>query len=193
MTPPTAESPQKLNVETVIRNATQRAGIAAILPRGPSRDELVAPRRDSKGMGGYRSWPTSDEVYRKHTPTILARIEERRAKLEALTGQKFERVYLAGSSAGGYYTGHLAIRGDFVADGYAALSGGSPRPATSLMKLPKKAFYVGYGTQDQVGADAEALGALFKKAGWKVMIAAHETTHGAREIYLDEAFKLFAE
>src|SRR5262249_5769962 len=39
--PPGPESPEKRTVETVVANAARRAGVAALVPRGPSRDELA--------------------------------------------------------------------------------------------------------------------------------------------------------
>jgi predicted esterase len=189
--PPTAESPEKRAVETVVANAARRAGIAALVPRGDSRDALAAPARDSMGLGTYRTWPTGDDTYRRHARRLVDRIAEHRRALEALAGAPFERVFLGGSSAGAYFVAHLALRGDFPADGYAVLSGGSGRPAPRLGELPKSALYVGYGDGDIVGARAEEVAAQARAAGWKVRVAVHHTGHGSREVYLDEAFALF--
>jgi predicted esterase len=188
--PPDLESPEKRAVETVVRNAAQRAGIAALVPRGPTRAELAAPGRDDKGMGHYRSWPTGDESYSRHAKRLVGRIEALRRAVEALAGASFERVYLGGSSAGGYFTGYLMLRGDFAADGYAVLSGGSARPMAR--DLPKRALYVGYGDGDVVGEKAEALAAQVRRAEWSVRVSKLHTGHGARERYLDEAFAFFA-
>jgi predicted esterase len=188
--PPDRESPEKRNVERVVANAARRAGVAALVPRGPSRDELAAGR-DAKGMGHYRSWPTSDDAYQRHARRLVDRIAALRHALEELAGAPFERVYLGGSSAGAYFAAHLALRGDFEADGFAILSGGSGRPAPRLGEMPKKPVYVGYGDGDLVGAKAQALAAQVRAAGWDVRVAVHHTGHGAREVYLDEAFAFF--
>lgn len=191
LTPPGVESHEKRTVQTVVANAARRAGVAALVPRGPTRNELAAPARDAKGMGAYRSWPTSDDAYGKHARRLVDRMQAQQRALEALIGAPFERVYLGGSSAGAYFVGHLALRGDFLADGFAVLSGGSSRAAPRLSELPKRPLYIGYGDGDVVGAKAEELARQARAAGWNVRVAMHHTGHGSREVYLDEAFALF--
>jgi predicted esterase len=189
--PPTPESPEKRGVETVVAKASRRAGVAALLLRGPSRDELAAPAPDPKGLGAYRSWPTSDGVYRAHARAQVERMHAAQRALEALVGAPFQRVFLGGSSAGAYFVGHLALRGDFPADGYLVLSGGSGRPAPALSELEKRLLYVGYGDGDITGPKAEEVARQARAAGWKVKVAMHHTGHGSREVYLDEAFAFF--
>jgi predicted esterase len=189
--PPNVESPEKRKVETVIANAARRAGVAALVPRGPSRDELAAPARDAKGLGAYRTWPTGDDTYHRHARRLVEHIDAQRKALEALAGARFERVFLGGSSAGAYFVAHLALRGEFPADGYAVISGGSGRPAPRLAELPKRPLYVGYGDGDIVGPKAEEVAAQARAAGWNVRVSVHHTGHGSREVYLDEAFALF--
>jgi predicted esterase len=185
------DSPEKRGVETVVAKASRRAGVAALVPRGPTRDELAAPGRDPKGLGDHRSWPTSDGAYRQHALALVERINAKRRALEALAGAPFERVYLGGSSAGAYFVGHLALRGDFPADGYLVLSGGSARPAKGLSEREKGRLYVGYGDGDIVGPKANEVARQARSAGWEVMVAMHHTGHGSREVYLDEAFAFF--
>lgn len=189
--PPGAESPEKRGVETVVANAARRAGVAALVPRGPTRAELAAPLRDPKGLDGYRTWPTGDDTYRRHARRLVEHIEAQRRALEALVGTRFERVFLGGSSAGAYFVAHLALRGDFPADGFAVLSGGSGRPSPRLSDLPRRPLYVGYGDGDVTGAKAEEVAAQARAAGWSVRVARHHTGHGSREVYLDEAFAFF--
>jgi predicted esterase len=189
--PPGPESPEKRAVETVVANAARRAGVAALVPRGPSRDEMAAPARDEKGLGAYRSWPTGDDTYHRHARRLVDHIASKRRALEALIGKPFERVFLGGSSAGAYFVAHLALRGDFPADGYAVISGGSGRPAPRLPELPKRPLYVGYGDGDIVGPKAREVAAQARAAGWNVRVAMHHTGHGSREVYLDEAFAFF--
>lgn len=191
LTPPGVESNEKRTVQTVVVNSARRAGIAALVPRGPTRDELASPARDAKGLGSYRSWPTSDDAYGRHARRLVERIRAHQRALETLIGAPFERVYLGGSSAGAYFVGHLAIRGDFLADGFAVISGGSSRPAPRLAALPKRPLYIGFGDGDIVGATAEELAKQARAAGWNVRVAMHHTGHGSREFYLDEAFALF--
>jgi predicted esterase len=189
--PPDRESPEKRTVEMVVANAARRAGVAALLLRGPTRAELAAPAGDPKGLGAWRSWPTSDDAYHRHARHLVERIASRLRALEDLVGVPFERVFLGGSSAGAYFVGHLALRGDFPADGFAVISGGSARPAPRLGALPPRPLYVGYGDGDVVGARAEELAAEVRAAGWKVQVSVHHTGHGSREVYLDEAFRFF--
>lgn len=188
--PPGAGSPEQRNVETVVATAARRAGVAALVPRGPTRDELAAGR-DEKGLGHWRSWPTGDDAYRRHARALVDRIHALRRELEALVGTPFERVYLGGSSAGAYFVAHLALRGDFPADGFAVISGGSARPSPRLAELPHHPLYVGYGDGDIVGARAEELAREVRAAGWDVKVSVHHTGHGSREFYLDEAFAFF--
>jgi predicted esterase len=189
--PPDPESPEKRTVETVVANAARRAGVAALVPRGPTRGELAAPAHDSKGLDAWRSWPTDDDAHRRHARRLVEHIASRVHNLEALAGAPFERVFLGGSSAGAYFVAHLALRGEYPADGFAIISGGSSRPAPHLADLPKRPLYVGYGDGDIVGSRADQLAAQARAAGWNVRVSVHHTGHGSREVYLDEAFALF--
>ncbi len=179
--PPGRDSPQKTNFETVVANASRRAGVAAIMPRGWND---VAPKRIAK----WWAWPTNPGTFRQRTPAFVARVSELRAKLQALTGVRFERVWVAGSSSGAYYAAALALHGALPADGYGAMSGGSGGPTPALAGLAPRPFYVGFGRGDSVGPSARALGDALRAAKWPVQIAEHDVPHGAREVYLDEAF-----
>jgi predicted esterase len=179
--PPGRDSPQKTNFETVVANAARRAGAAAILPRGW---DDVAPKRIAR----WWAWPTNPGTFRQRTPAFVARVAELRARLEALTGARFERVWVAGSSSGAYYAAALALHGALPADGYGAMSGGSGGPTPELAGLPPRPFYVGFGRGDSVGPRARALGDALRAARWPVKVAEHDVPHGAREVYLDEAF-----
>ena len=112
-------------------------------------------------------------------------------KLEAALGT-FDRTYLAGSSSGAYFLTALALRGAVETDGYAAASGGATGLGASRASAAKKRpFYVGYASGDGTNAGPKALGAFLRAAGWPVRIAEHPGGHGAREVYLDEAFELW--
>jgi len=184
--PPEKTSVQKTNLETVLANAARRARAAALLPRGK---QGFAPR----GHDGWWGWPTGDRAYQRHAPELLAMISGKREKLERLAGAAFRRVYLAGSSSGAYFVAAVALHGSFPADGFAALSGGSGAVTPELAGLPPKPFYIGYGSQDSVGPGARSLSELLRRAGWPVKIAAHPVGHGAKEVYLDEAFAFWRE
>jgi predicted esterase len=179
--PPTKESRQKTNFEAVVANASGRARVAALLPRGDLG--LAGPK--------YREWwgwPTGEPGYRAHGARLVKKIGEKRAALERVAGARFERVYVAGSSAGAYFVAALALHGAIEADGFGAMSGGAGWRTPELAKLPPKRFYVGYGAYDSVASSARALGELLRAAGWPVRVAEHPLGHGAKEIYLDEAF-----
>ena len=178
--PPERTSRQKTNFETVVKSCAERAGVAALLPRG----ELgLAP----KGHSGWWGWPTSAAAHAEWTPRLREKVAAKRHKLEELVGQPFERVYVAGSSSGAYFTIALALNGELLAEGFGAISGASSsrRELSGVRATP---FYIGYGTRDTVGGAAQALGAQLTRAGWPVKVVAHPLPHGAAEIYLDEAF-----
>ncbi len=183
--PPEEKSALKSNLQKVVSSASQRAGVALILPRGI---QGLAPR----GHDGWWGWPTGEPAYSRHVGALTRRFEEARRTLEDAVGARFSHVYLAGSSSGAYFVTLLALRGDFAADGYAALSGGSRVALNHSRKVEPRPFYVGYGKQDSVGPGARALAELLRDRGWPVRIAAHPVGHGAREVYLDEAFAFWA-
>jgi predicted esterase len=184
--PPTKESEQKTNVETVVAEGARRAGIAALLPRG---QQGLAPR----GRNDWWGWPTNHASYEANAAAMVAVIAEKRKKLEGWVGLSFSRIYLAGSSSGAYFATRLALHGDIEADGFGAMSGGSVPEDTDLERLTPKPFYVGYGKSDPARRPAQALAALLRGAGWPVREAAHPVGHGAKAIYLEEAFAFFGE
>jgi predicted esterase len=177
--PPQATSTQKTNVQTVVANASRRAGVAALLPRGRRG---LAP----KGHDGWWGWPTTAAAYATLADELVAGFVEKRRKLEALTGRPFERLYVAGSSSGAYFVTALALNRAIAADGFGAMSGGAFRETTSR-SAPVVPFYVGYGTRDTVAESASRLAKRLREEGWPVELAAHPLPHGAAEVYLDEA------
>lgn len=184
--PPAKVSRQKTNYQTVVRQASRRAGIAALLPRGR---QGLAP----KGHNGWWSWPTSGESYRDLGRELIAELATKRQKLEALTGTPFTRVYVGGSSAGAYFVVALALSGDLRADGFAAIAGGAIRPGRDLSHLARAPFYVGYGIHDTVAESSRFLAQQLRRAGWPVLLVAHPLPHGSAEVYLDEAVAFFRE
>lgn len=179
--PPEKTSVQKTNYQAVVANASRRAGVAALMPRG---NQGLAP----KGIERWWGWPTAPSSYQRHGKELVERIERSRANLEEATGVRFERVYLAGSSAGAYFVATLAQRGGIEVDGFGAMSGGTSVLEPALARLRPRPVYIGYGLYDTVGESARELGRLLEKAKWPVRVAEHRVGHGAREVYLDEAF-----
>ncbi len=184
--PPERTSIQKTNFETVVANASRRAGIVALIPRGK---QGLAP----KGHERWWGWPTATPSYRKYGEGFAQVFIEKRARLEALVGVRFERTYVAGSSSGAYFAAALALHGGIDADGFGAISGGAGARTPELDGLPPKPVYVGFGTHDSVAGSARALAKLLQGAGWPVKVASHPVPHGAREIYLDEAIAFWRE
>jgi len=182
--PPSKQSAQKTHFETVVRNASRRAGVAALMPRGR---QGLAP----KGQESWWGWPTSSESYRAHARELIAGLAAKRQKLEVLIGAPFTRLYVGGSSSGAYFVVALAVTGELRADGFAALSGGALRAGVDLTQLERTPFYVGYGTLDTVAASSRSLAEQLRRANWPVLLAAHPLKHGTAEIYLDEAFAFF--
>ena len=190
--PPRPTSPQKENLMRTVKRACERAGAAALIPRGLLG---VGPR----SAPGYWAWPTGAKGYPEHMPSLVARFADAKLRLEARAGAPFERVYVAGSSNGAYFVSALALRGDlhakgFPVDGFGAMSGGSSGGRTPAALEGKRAvpFYVGFGSHDPDSkALGVALGRLLAAAKWPVKVSEHPLGHGAREVYLDEAFALW--
>lgn len=174
---------QKENVMSAVKNAAERAGAAAIVPRGM---QGVGP----SGSKDWWAWPTSPDAHAKHGPALVKRIEAAKAKLEAALGGPFAKTYLAGSSNGAYFAVNLALREEIAIDGLGAMSGGAPGSAV-LRKKPI-AVYIGFGTSDEPSKNGGlALAKITEAAGWKTKVAEHPFPHGAREIYIDEAFSFW--
>ncbi|WP_437587830.1 alpha/beta hydrolase [Sorangium sp. So ce1000] len=184
--PPGRGSAQKTNVETVVSRAARRAGVAALMPRGKVG---LAP----KGYASWRGWPTGALAYEKHAAGLVAMFAEKRRKLEELVGAPFSRVYVAGSSSGAYFAAALALHGGIDADGFGAMSGGGGHVTPELATLAPRPFYIGFGVYDTVGESARSLAGVLRGAGWPVRVAEHPVGHGAKEVYLDEAFAFWRE
>jgi predicted esterase len=182
--PPTKVSPQKTNFQSVVKAASRRAGVAALLPRGRAG---LAPA----SQRGWWGWPTSKASYQALAHELVAEIQDKRRQLERLTARKFQHVYLAGSSSGAYFVTALALHQALPADGYGIISGAADRADVELTNLPRTPIYIGFGTRDTVGDAARSLGARLERAGFPVKVAAHPLPHGTAEIYLDEAFAHF--
>jgi predicted esterase len=177
--PPVASSPQKENVMSSVLRASMRAGAAAIVPRGIRG---VGP----SGAKDWWAWPTSPRKHAELAPAIALRIGSAKKKLEEIVGAPFARTYLAGSSNGAYFATALALRGEIDVDALGAMSGGSASPIMRKRPLP---VYVGFGTYDEATKrGARALARAAEAVGWKTKLAEHPFGHGAREVYLDEAF-----
>jgi predicted esterase len=183
--PPAETSRIKTNFETVVKNAAERLHVVALLPRGK---QGIAP----PGHDGWWAWPTTGSAYDRYGAKLAEKMSAQRTKLEALLHRKFERVYLAGSSSGAYFVSALAVRGDFAADGYGVLSGGAPFWAPKIAELAPRPVYVGYGLFDTVKGSCSLLVAQLRRAKWPVQVSELETGHGARDVYLDEAFAFWA-
>jgi predicted esterase len=184
--PPEKSSVQKTAYQAVVAKASARANAAALLPRG---NQGLAP----KGLERWWGWPTSPNSYQRYGVELVGRIETARRDLERATGVRFERVYLAGSSSGAYFVATLAQRNGIRVDGFGALSGGTAVLAPALAAVEPRPVYIGFGSYDTVGESARALGKVFRDARWPVKVAEHKVGHGAREVYLDEAFPFWAE
>lgn len=180
--PPTRNSTQKTNLEAVVANASERAGVVALLPRG---ERGFAPRQ----YPGWWGWPTSKASYTRDGARFIEKIEAKRRALEVALKQRFTRVYLAGSSSGAYFVAAVALHGAMPqVDGFGVLSGGVGYATERLANLPKTPVYIGFGRNDSVASGARALAKRLERLGWPVEVAPHPVPHGAREIYLDEAF-----
>jgi predicted esterase len=185
--PPRDESPEKTKVQSVILKATQRAGVVALVPRG-------RPGFGPIGRRTWVGWPTTDPLYEKHAAEFVAEFAAAKKKLEVLTGVTFSPVYLAGSSSGAYFVARLALRGGIDVDGFGAMSGGTGAETMELARLAPKPFYIGYGKYDgYVRRAIPTLVDVLSRAHWPIRVAEHPVDHGAREVYLEEAFAFWRE
>ncbi|MBX3191885.1 MAG: hypothetical protein KF819_33145 [Labilithrix sp.] len=187
--PPLPTSTQKHTVHTIVMQASTRAGAAAIVPRGRRG---IGP----SGAKDWYAWPTAPATHAQHAAAIIARWIELKKKVEERAGAPFERTYLAGSSNGAYFIAALSMRSDldeggFAVDGFGAMSGGSAagKSAAALTGKTPRPYYVGFGTyDDETKVNAKSLVAVLTAAAWPLRVAEHAVGHGAKEIYLDEAF-----
>ncbi len=184
--PPEKTSVQKTTYQAVVANASRRAKAAALMPRGR---QGLAP----KGLEKWWGWPTSPGTYRRLAGELVDQIARARRDLEAASGVSFEHVYLAGSSSGAYFVATLAQLGGIEVDGFGAMSGGTAVTNPALRQLAPRPVYIGYGLYDTVGESARALAKLLRAERWPVRLAEHRVGHGAKEIYLDEAFPFWRE
>lgn len=188
--PPERESPQKTTVESAVREASERAGITALIPRG-------RPGLGPTFARTWWAWPTAPDAHTRTVDALVARWSALKKKLEAQNGAPFTRTYLAGSSNGAYFLAALALRGDcdrlgFPVDGYAAISGGAPGGLAVQAGRTRRPVYVGYGLYDgESPGGAKALALTFESAHWPVKRAPHPLGHGAHAVYLDEALAFF--
>lgn len=173
---------QRIVQGIVARNARSR-GYVALMPRG--RRGLGPPPTED-----WWAWPTTSQKHRQHAPDMIRSWNVARNSLQEKLGIKFDRTYLAGSSNGAFFATIVALNGEFDADGYGAMSGGSAagRSKAQIRATKRGPFYVGYGVYDELKPHPISLGQLLQAAGWPNRVAEHREGHGAREIYLDEAF-----
>ncbi len=188
--PPDGRSPQKTNVLRTVAASAKKVGVGALVPRGVRG---VGP----KGARDWLAWPTSPADHAKLARGLVERWSAAKKLLEARVGRAFARTYLAGSSNGAYFVTALALRGDleafgFHVDGLGAMSGGSASFGAAYGTTPKPPFYVGFGTYDaDTKKNVQSLVAVLTQARWPAKVAEHPLGHGAREVYLDEAFVLW--
>lgn len=177
--PPLPTSQQKETVEHAVLGAAEHAGAAALIPRG-IRGVGPAGARD------WYAWPTDPASHAQHAKALVARWAEAKKKLEGIAGAPFERTYLAGSSNGAYFLSALALEGAAF-DGFGAMSGGAT--GGRAPKGDVHPFFIGFGTyDDEVKKGARELETVLKNARWPVKVAEHPFGHGARQVYLEEAF-----
>ena len=185
--PPRDASPEKTNVQTVILKAARRAGVVALVPRG-------RPGFGPSGRRDWVGWPTTDPLYAKFAVELVGEFATAQKKLETLMGVTFSPVYLAGSSSGAYFVARLALHGGIQVDGFGVMSGGTGSETMELTRLAPKPVYIGYGKYDgHVRRAIPTLVDVLSRAHWPIRVAEHPVDHGAREVYLEEAFVFWRE
>jgi predicted esterase len=185
--PPNDESFEKTKVQSVILKAAQRGGVVALVPRG-------RPGFGPHGRHSWVGWPTTDPLYAKFAAEFVGEFAAAQKKLETLLGVTFAPVYLAGSSSGAYFVARLALHGGIEVDGFGVISGGTGTETMELTRLTPKPVYIGYGKYDgYVRRAIPTLVDVLNRAHWPIRVAEHPVDHGAREVYLDEAFSFWRE
>ena len=169
--------------QQIVANRARARGFVALMPRGRRG---IGP----KNIKDWWAWPTSADAHLRYGKELMASWNDEKRRLEEILGAPFERTYLAGSSNGAYFVAILALKGEYIADGFGAMSGGNAagRSKDTIARAPRPPFYVGWGGQDDTHDDPKSLAALLVQAGWPSKSAEHPVGHGAREVYLDEAF-----
>jgi predicted esterase len=185
--PPSEESFEKTKVQSVILKASQRGGVVALVPRG-------RPGFGPQGRRSWVGWPTTDPLYAKFATELVGEFASAQKKLETLLGVTFSPVYLAGSSSGAYFVARLALHGAIEVDGFGVMSGGTGAETMELTRLAPKPVYIGYGKYDgHVRRAIPTLVDVLSRAHWPIRVAEHPVDHGAREVYLEEAFSFWRE
>lgn len=179
--PPGPPGPLQGNMQQVVARAALRAHAAVLMPRGRVGLGPSATR-------SWWSWPTAKADMDRLAPAMVQSWLEARRRLEAHLVGSFPRTFLAGSSSGAYFLVGLAARGAIEVDGLAATAGGGASASILAGAVHKPPFYVGFGTGDPAAAQLRGFGKALHAAGWPSLVREHPGGHGAREVYLDEAF-----
>lgn len=183
--PPGPPGPLQANMQHVVARAALRADAAVLLPRGRTGLGPAATRR-------WWSWPTAKADVDRLAPELVQSWLAARARLETSLGP-FPRTFLAGSSSGAYFLTALAVRGALEVDGLAATAGGGTTAAALAGAERKPPFYLGFGKSDPAASQLRAFGKVLQGSGWPARVREHPGGHGAREVYLDEAFAFWHE
>lgn len=184
--PPGPPGALQANMQQVVARAALRAQAAVIMPRG----------RVGLGPAATRSWwgwPTSKADVDRFAPEMVRGWLAARDRLAAHVGAAFPQTFLAGSSSGAYFLSSLAVRGALEVDGFAATAGGGASPSALASATRKPPFYLGFGSGDPAASRLRDFGKALLRAGWPSLAREHPGGHGAREVYLDEAFAFWSE
>jgi predicted esterase len=169
-------------VQQIVRANAQKRGYVALLPRGRRG---IGPNK----IQDWWAWPTSRDAHLSYARQMVESWLAKKRDLEAELGAPFEKTFLGGSSNGAYFLSVLALRGEIDVDGFGAFSGGSRSGFTAerVTAASRPPFYVGYGAYDDTKDLPIALGELLRQLDWPSEVRAHRVSHGAHEVYLDEA------
>ena len=184
--PPGPPGPLQATMQQVVARSAARAHAAVILPRG-------RPGLGPAATRSWWSWPTGAADVERLAPEMVRSWLTARTRLEAHLGAPFARTFLAGSSSGAYFLSALAVRGAIHVDGLAATSGGGAGRAALATAAWRPPFYVGFGSSDPAAPQLRAFGKALHDVGWRSRVGEHPGGHGAREVYLDEAFAFWSE
>ena len=82
--PPTRESAQKTNYQTVVANFARRAAVVVLMPKGR---QAFAPAANP----GWWGWPTTEAAYQEHAKALVDVVSEKKKRNRSSNAWKNQR------------------------------------------------------------------------------------------------------
>jgi predicted esterase len=153
-----------------LREASRAQGFIAAVPRG--REGLCFWKPE---VTSHFCWPTRRETVDSAAPAILAGWADAEARIEAVTGVRFERRYVLGFSNGGYFAAYLGLEGLLAVDGVGVVGAGRSAIDESRSSARRPPFYVAVGDTelDVTQKAAEHLASVLSLRQWPIEYVIH--------------------